>query len=764
MPNPINTAIGTQRQFSKKPENPYAARLITPDYGKGISMSHDGNAQALASALSGLGDTLLAGSIALDKRREKLGQAEAERIFAVTSEDDKEKLAALDLLGRSEQFDLADNPYAVARIDELRGQHLSTMLKNEYDNEVFPNSDLAANSQSNIKNFETFMDTKRSEFEGVINNTTAFDKGFYSTRPMDVLAQDAKYRKQKQVNLEADRDAAIASKVDDILAAAINKTPDDLANELQDIQTDAMLTGMSTEERLKFLNAVGKSISTNGSPEQIEAWGETIAYFDINGEPVRVKDRVPVGHYSEMANASNVALNEEKYRAFMQRLDNISSTQIDEVFEDVKLKDPSFYKSIAGLRDNIKKRKEQEEKKKQEAESNALKLQIRQNTVNSILDSRYNAVNAGKSLDAYGMPVTSSKMLDGKDITEAERVRWGESCLNRLAQQVNAGTISHVEAAKQSMALLSMPQLSPLVKSEQFKSSFLLSQLNPAMAVIDGVPKIPEGIEQALNMYRLDSSKFEMIFDKEYTADIATLCSLVDINGIQEGVIKFADYKANRNDPTWKDSVYKLSNDRFGDVYSGVIDVTSLEDGSEEKANFRLSGELMRNFRLNYEANLYCGQSDTDAYNNAMNKVASNYVSFKGCAIPKAFMYNIPSNFQNRHLAAFLEDEYKKATERYGEEGVNFTYVNGALALKHRNGVKEVWDKVSIIEAMDKWYKELPKERRVKVDDVYYKPEWDNSSYYTSNPDAALIEWNAQEAGIDLTSPLGNLISALGGN
>jgi len=314
------------------------------------------------------------------------------------------------------------------------------------------------------------------------------------------------------------------------------------------------------------------------------------------------------------------------------------------------------------------------------------------------------------------------------------------------------------------MALLSMPQLSPLVKSEQFKSSFLLSQLNPAMAVIDGVPKIPDGIEQALNMYRLDSSKFEMIFDKEYTADIATLCSLVDINGIQEGVIKFADYKANRNDPTWKDSVYKLSNDRFGDVYSGVIDVTPLEDGSEEKANFRLSGELMRNFRLNYEANLYCGQSDTDAYNNAMNKVASNYVSFKGCAIPKAFMYNIPSNFQNRHLAAFLEDEYKKATERYGEEGVNFTYVNGALALKHRNGVKEVWDKVSIIEAMDKWYKELPKERRVKIDDVYYKPEWDNSSYYTSNPDAALIEWNAQEAGIDLTSPIGNLISALGGN
>lgn len=764
MANPISSAIGTQRQFSKKPERPYAARLEVPKFGNGISMRHDGDAQALASALSGLGSGLLAGSIAMDKRQEKIGEAEADRIFAVTSEEDKEKLATLDILGRSEGFDLADNPYAIARIDELRGQHLNTLFKNEYDNEVFPNSDLAENSQANIKNFETFMDTKRSEYEGIINNQLAFDKGFYNSRPLDVLTQDAKYRKQKQKDLEASRDAAIASKIDDVLATSINDSPDDLAGKLQDIQTDTMLTGMSTEERLKILAAIGKTVSTNGSPEQIKAWGDTIAYFDKDGEPIRVKDRVPLGHYAEMANASNVALNEEKYRAFMTSLDNVTSYQVDEIFEDWKIRDPLFYKSVAGQRDNIKRRKEKEEQKAQEAESNALRLQIRQNTVNSILDSRYNAVNAGKALDAYGMPVTSSKMLDGKDITEGERVKWGESCLNRLAQQVKAGAISPVEAAKQSMALLSMPQLSPLVKSEQFKSSFLLSQLNPAMVVVDGIPKLPDGIEQTLNMYRLDSSKFEMIFDKEYTADIATLCSLVDTNGIQEGVTKFADYKANRNDPAWRSSVSKLSNDRFGDVYSGIIDIPSLEDGSEETANFRLSGELMRNFRLNYEANLYCGQNDVDAYNNAMSQIASKYVCFKGCAIPKAFMYNIPSNFQDRHLAAFLEDEYKKAIGRYGDEGVNFTYVNGALALKYRNGVKEAWDKVSIIEAIDKWYKELPKERRVKVDDVYYRPEWDNSSYYASNPDAALIERSTQEVDIDLTSPIGNLMSALGGN
>ncbi len=51
MPNPITNAIGTQRQFSKRPERPYEARLITPSYGKGISMSADNNAQRLLRLL-----------------------------------------------------------------------------------------------------------------------------------------------------------------------------------------------------------------------------------------------------------------------------------------------------------------------------------------------------------------------------------------------------------------------------------------------------------------------------------------------------------------------------------------------------------------------------------------------------------------------------------------------------------------------------------------------------------------------------------------
>lgn len=178
MSNPIASALGTQRQFTKQPEAPYQKRLITPSFGSGISAQLDGNAAALSRALGLLGAGLIGESIAADKRAEMIGKAEADRIFSVTNEKDREKLSTLDILGQSGKFDIADNPYAVARIDELRGQHLNTLFKQEYENEVVPNQELPDNSQQNILNFETFMDKKLQDSGIKAYNRTAFEKGF----------------------------------------------------------------------------------------------------------------------------------------------------------------------------------------------------------------------------------------------------------------------------------------------------------------------------------------------------------------------------------------------------------------------------------------------------------------------------------------------------------------------------------------------------------------------------------------------------------
>lgn len=770
MANPISSALGTQRQFSKQPERPYQKQLITPSFGSGIAGRTNYDAQALVGALAGFGKGLLAESIARDKRAEKIGEAEASRLFAVASEQDKEKLGTLDILGRSGKFDLADNPYAIARIDELRGQHLNTLYKNEYDLEVFPNQELPKTSQENIQRYEDFMEEKLNSYEGDVVNKTAFAKGFYGSRPVDVLNQDAKYRKQRQANLEADRNASIGTKIEGIVTNSINKPVEETVAALQDAQTDSMLSALSLTERIKIAEATGKGLAANGNPELLNAWGETVLYFngvDEDGKaiPIKVKDRIPLGHYIDLANKYNVSMNEEKTRNFLKSIEDVPPELLADAFEKLKLNDPSLYKSIAPQYDTILKRKTTERAKRLKEEAKLVEVQLRKQSVTNVLDDKYNAIEARKPVDSYGMAVTDNKLPNGKTITDTEASIWGQEKLTQLAGQVAAGSITRVDAAKKAMSLLTMKQLSELVKSEKGNMELTLAGLTPASLIgADGVTRVPDSLDKFINMYKVDSSMFGVIFGDKATNEIATLSSLIDMNGIQEGVTKYSEYKVNKADPSWRASVNKSADNRFGDIQSGTMELKSLGADANEDANFRFSGELLRNFRLNYETNLYLGQEEADAYTNAMNRVASNYVSFKGCAIPKAFMYNIPSAFQEKHLAAFLESEYQKIIRDYGETGVGFTYVNGSLMLRRPNYIVKSWDKNTITSAFQEWWQNIPEQERVRIDDVYYTPNWDNSNYYNSNPDASTIEGAEQQLGIDINDPIGALIKSFGGS
>lgn len=768
MPNPISNAIGTQRQFSKQPERVYEKRLIEPSFGRGISIGANGDAQSLANSLGLLGKGIFAESLAEDKRREKVGEAEADRIFAVTSEKDKEKLATLDILGRSDKFDLTDNPYAIARIDELRGQHLNSLFKNEYEQTVLPNQDLAQNSQANIKNYEDFMAQKLKDADVTIYNRTAFDKGFYKSRPMDIIQQDANYRKRRQADLEAQRNAAIGSKIDDVIAKSLNMSGDEVASELQDIQLDEMLTGVDKATRIKLLNSIGKGLATNGNTEQLSAWGETIAYYDLNNnEPVRVKNLMPMGELTKMADDANVHLNEQKTRDFLKSLEDIPSAALADKFDELKAKDPLFWKSVAPMQKNLYAQKQREEKKAIKEAAKKQEALYKTNAVNYVLDSRFEAFRLNKPMDTYGSLMNSKQItIGGKTttITEDELMSWGQGRLVDWGQQVQAGTLSRVDAAKNSMQLLAFPQMSGLAKAQKQNNAMILSSLNPAALVRDatGAMKLPERVDEMLNMYDVDKATFETIFGEEQTADVATLADFVKVNGEAEGVSKFAVYKENKNNPDFRKFVNQTVTDKLGDDMSGTVALHSLgANGDSDTINFNTNPVLEKSLRLNLEAGLYSGMTANDAYDNAEKRVMENYMSFKGCAFPKSFVYNVPSEYQEKHVAAFLQSEYQKEADSYGEAGLRFLYAAGSLQLWRGGNMVKSWNNISIADAVGKWYENIPEEEKVKVDDVYYNPTWDNTNYYLSNPDAATEEQAQQQAGI--TSPIGALMDALGG-
>lgn len=754
MTNPITSALGTQRQFTKQPEAPYQKRLITPSFSGGISMGADNNATLLASSLGLLGSGLMAESIAADKRAEQIGKAEADRIFSVSSEKDKEKLSTLDLLGQSNRFDITDNPYAVARIDELRGQHLNTLFKQEYETEVVPNQALPENSQQNIANFENFMSQKLKDSNITAYNKTAFEKGFYASRPVDVLQQDAQYRKRRQADLEADRDAAIGSKWDDLISDSINMSAEDFAKKAQELQMDAMLTSFPLADRIKLLSEAAKQVASNGNPELIKAWGETVAYFKNDGSEVKVKDTFPLGSYVEMAEKAGVHLYTKKTQDFLASLKDVPSGAISAKFDELHEKDPEFWKAIAPSQKSLIDKKVREEKAAARAAMKAQEGAFRQQLIYSTLDERLAVWKQQGEADSTGALASDETiMINGKKVTmtPAEINRWGQDKLKQIF-----ASMPLEEAGKEAMQLMTFPQMKHLIQLLASENNYALSMLNTASLIHDesGALQLPHNLNKMRAMYKTDTGTFRYLF-KQQGDELALLDDLIEANGLEEGVSKFAMAKDNMRNPDFKAAVEKSAKEKFN--FTNNLSVPTLAgNGNTETVNFYANASVQSMLRRNFEANMYCGQTEADALANAQKRTSDYFVSYKGCAFPKAFLYKIPNANQQKTVAMFLEDMMKR------ENGDRVMYIDNTLQI-WRGGVatSAKWNDTKIAEDVTKWLKDLPQEKRVLLDDVYYNPSYDNSNYYLSNPDATKIEEAERQTGIDLSSPVGALVDAV---
>lgn len=730
MTNPITSALGTQRQFTKQPETPYQKKLITPSFGGGISMGADNNATLLASSLGLLGSGLMAESIAADKRAEQIGKAEADRIFSVSSEKDKEKLSTIDILNQSKRFDIADNPYAVARIDELRGQHLNTLFKQEYETEVVPNQPLAKDSQQNIANFEKFMSQKLKHSAVTAYNKTAFEKGFYASRPVDVLQQDEQYRKRRQADLEADRDAAIGSKWDNLISDSINMSAEDFAKKAQELNTDSMLTAVPLAERLKLLDSVAKQIVTNGNPELIKAWGETVAYFKVDGSEVKVKDVLPTGAYEEMAEKAGLYLNTEKYRNILKDLRSTPSALLPDKIEKLKKDDPAAWKAVASQYDTIYTQKKAEEKAALREQQKLLLAKQRQSYANNSLKDRYEAWDSGKSIGSDFYSVTSSKYTyDGKEYSYSERdvCIFGQSILNDID---NDPSLTDVEKAEKALHALSF---------EPFKKTYVKAMESQYSDVFGGLHKNSDKLNESgvkmLNMYRVDPAQFKALFSDNLVKNVELLDTLVKNNN--GSISDAADaYYSFRNAQSNPETMRGFKTD-FENVDVSSIRLESL--GGEGATNTINIGNgtnpaAYNSWYTSYMTARSAGMTHKDAQEKANQTLAKYYMEYDGCAINKSFIYNIQSDRKEEEAKAFLNLQKEQGADHFMFDK------NNELIVYRGTKVLGYYSTATFAEAVNRWIvtrKEEPKgeesffdkvlgffggsdnKQRVNIEDVY---------------------------------------------
>lgn len=657
MSNPITSALGTQRQFTKQPETPYQKRLITPSFGGGISVGANNDATLLASSLGLLGSGLIAESIAADKRAEKIGKAEADRIFSVTSEKDREKLSTIDILGQSGKFDIADNPYAVARIDELRGQHLNTLFKQEYETEVVPNQALPDNSQQNIMNYENFMAQKLKDSGVKAYNQTAFEKGFYGSRPLDVLQQDANYRKRRQNDLEADRDAAIVAKVDGIIKASINTPPDVLARSLQDLQLDEQLASYPLSARIKLANNIAKEISNNGDTEQLNAYGETILGHKTNGSEIRVKDVVPMGDMAFMALKANDAMFAEKTRKWLEGMKDLSSSEIPAYFEQLKKDDPVMYRALSHRQEGLIKAKKHDEQVALRREHQQRLSAYESQSLNDNFRAQLDAFFKGYTMDSgshyvgkiYKVEYDSKGVPREKQATQEDLAPLVESEIARIGSDAS---LNDQQKAQRICKMLSFPPLKFYAKDFAGNAVADLHTLDtPNLSKdADGNYVLPPNLSTLLRIRKQAGNYAEEAFGDSSIGEIDALCTLQSAYGWNGGINIYGSHIEDFKDKE-KQAVLKAQ----AKTTSFALKAQSL-DGSMVNLS-DIQGEIAQaRAQKQFVTLLTCGYSMADAKKSIEQSFKGNNYVYKNSLIPKSVFEGFNTSMCKERLDYLVKD------------------------------------------------------------------------------------------------------------
>ena len=189
-PNAVSAAIGTEKQFAKQQEQIYQKRLIQPQFGRGISLRADKDAELLTHSLGVLSNGIWAEAVAADKRkREQFTSEDADRMLAgKTTKDlqDYDVMMALQHSGKG--FDLSDNPYAIATLEKGMGQMVSRLAKEQWHSEV-ERSQPPKSIDEAVQKYNEFLQENYKNFQDTqnIHNEYAFNKGYYEGYQNDVV-------------------------------------------------------------------------------------------------------------------------------------------------------------------------------------------------------------------------------------------------------------------------------------------------------------------------------------------------------------------------------------------------------------------------------------------------------------------------------------------------------------------------------------------------------------------------------------------------
>lgn len=289
---PVADALGTQRQFTRQPEQIYQKALINPASESGIGDYTRGtyyNTQALQNALGLLGRNIIREFDSIQQREKDRINLEQVQQFVQNNDLSTVDKVASAIANDPRAYRERHNPYFMATLDNEKGKYLSKIASFNTEQKLEQ-----ANPQSVQEGLQIYNDEVNAIRDNMagsgVRNKFAFNVGFQETRNNDMLRIAEKI--DKQINEKRIFEATQMS----------------FANALDDVEnySDATIFGEAVRNNLKTLAIAGGKDSYKRQQALLYSYLDGIKEYDTNNDRVKEVEKI--------AKEAGIPISTYKYR------------------------------------------------------------------------------------------------------------------------------------------------------------------------------------------------------------------------------------------------------------------------------------------------------------------------------------------------------------------------------------------------------------------------------------------------------------------
>lgn len=633
MANIVQNAVGTQRQFTRQPVATYQKSLRNLVDSQGIVKSGAGD--RLYTALTGLGDTVMKYASS-EEDRARARTVEVEPLINAATEDDWKKLSAIELLNKYGQFQLADNPYAVAAIEQARGKYMSEKFSQQY--QITMAQDPVKEPEKERQRYEEekrkFLEENKNESYDV----EQFYKGFWESNPQDLLNITNQKVAEKSKSLETMGKAFIQAQASTYVRENTDKSPEDFKNGLQELINNSTLMSQQLDVRKAFMEGIlGDIAQVAGSPDKIRQCADLIITNNDDGtKPVHVGDVIDLNTYLKMAEDTAQARPNEwmnKQYEVMIGCDTVDA--LDKWYNSLS-KESQHMMNPKYSQYRIMLLREKKEEKKAMIRANQNRL----------------AANA-KSQEA---DIALTRHLDGKAYnTYCTPDQAYDAAMRKLAgtQPGDTKTFAGVLYWSPNSRMRS-----------EYKDAFQNAILGSSASEM-GDSSNPQSVVNAIALYEYNPALFAANFGKDMASNIQAIRALSDFKGSPEAGFQFF---CEGRDNMARSEQLKQDAEDFASKAMSSGDNTDLLDANtpSKTTSVPISSDAFSNVSATALKYLRaCTQDDGTAKYLLNAMLSKNYCAYNGNPMPKE-LFDKKTDTTNGIDAS--DDQYGAATRVMNEK------------------------------------------------------------------------------------------------